>query len=362
MPHVFISYVSEDRVAVAHLCDSLRLYDIEVWLDKDQLKPGQRWADAIRSAISEGAFFIACFSRAYNERLKTYMNEELTLAIDELRQRSTNQAWFIPVLLDECEVPNRSIGGGETLQSLQWVNLYENRNDGIGRILSTVNPHSARVHQLISALKDNSARVRIQAADALGKLGSLAQLAVSALVQALEDSNSTVRAAAADALGKFGNGSIGEEETVLGLQKVLRAGEFYSSQHAAVALTRFGARGVPALLEATSYKSYGVASHAADALALISDKAAVPMLVEAMLSAIHSGHDCRMMMRDTIGIHTGPHLASNIAVALGNIGDQSGVAALVIAQSSACSMTRKKAIEALEKIGVNLSGQQVEGA
>lgn len=359
MPHVFISYVGEDREAIAHLCDSLRSYDVEVWLDKDQLKPGQRWADEIRRAISEGAFFIACFSRAYNERLRTYMNEELTLAIDELRQRSTNQSWFIPALIDECEIPNRSIGGGETLRALQWVNLYENRNHGIGRILSIIDPHSAKVHHLISALSDSSARVRIQAADALGKLGSLAHLAVAALVQALEDSNSTVRAAAADTLGKLGKGGLCEDEVVFGLQKVLRSGEFYSSRHAAVALARFGSRGVPALLEATSYKSYGIATHAANALAHISDKAAVPMLVEAMLNAIQSGHDCRI---DTVGIHSGPHVASSIAVALGNIGDQSAVAALVTAQSSTCSATCKRAIEALEKIGANLSAKQVEGA
>ena len=123
MSHVFISYVREDTEAVQRLCKVLRTYNIEVWLDREQLKPGYRWAEAIQEAIREGSFYIACFSKAYNERLRTYMNEELALAIEELRQRPTDQSWFIPVLLDNSEVPNRRIEAGQTLRSLQWVSL-----------------------------------------------------------------------------------------------------------------------------------------------------------------------------------------------------------------------------------------------
>jgi hypothetical protein len=49
---------------------------------------------------------IACFSTAYAERDRTYMNEELTLAIDELRARPTSRAWFLPARLDECQIPD----------------------------------------------------------------------------------------------------------------------------------------------------------------------------------------------------------------------------------------------------------------
>ncbi|MEM6256621.1 MAG: toll/interleukin-1 receptor domain-containing protein [Cyanobacteria bacterium P01_D01_bin.156] len=239
MPHVFISYVREEIQTVKRLRDALQAYDVEVWLDKDQLKPGYRWADAIREAISEGAFFIACFSNAYNERIKSYMNEELTLAIDELRQRPTNQAWFIPVLLDQCEVPNRSIGGGETFRSIQQVKLYENWNEEISRILSVVNPDSAKIHELITALDDSSARVRIQAANTLKDLGSLARRAVPALVQALKDENWTVQAVAADTLGRIGLDSDHDARYVVqALRKVAKNGEFYAKRHANWALAR----------------------------------------------------------------------------------------------------------------------------
>ena len=59
------------------------------------------------------------------------MNEELTLAIEELRQFASDREWFIPVLLSECDIPARSIGGGETLLDINWVPLYENWDAGI---------------------------------------------------------------------------------------------------------------------------------------------------------------------------------------------------------------------------------------
>src|SRR3712207_7449544 len=42
----------------------LRQCDVEVWLDRDALKPGQFWKTAVNDAIGTGAFFLACFSRS----------------------------------------------------------------------------------------------------------------------------------------------------------------------------------------------------------------------------------------------------------------------------------------------------------
>ena len=81
MQHVFISYIHENEEMVDKLCKALELHGIKVWLDRNDIKPGSRWKQAIREAIREGAFFIACFSKEYNKRDKTYMNEELTIAI-----------------------------------------------------------------------------------------------------------------------------------------------------------------------------------------------------------------------------------------------------------------------------------------
>src|SRR5215470_11900271 len=205
MNNVFISYVGENRATVTRLAEVLRAFDVQVWLDRDLLMPGIRWQAAIRRAIAHGDFFIACFSREYQERARSYMNEELVVAIDELRQRTTKRTWFIPVLLNECEVPDRDIGAGETLHSLQWVTLHENWDDGIGRILAVVAPTSAKLYSLQRQLDSRSARERISAADGLAAMGNQARPAVPALTALLSDSNETVRAAAAAAIGSIGD-------------------------------------------------------------------------------------------------------------------------------------------------------------
>ena len=143
MSHVFISYVTESWEAVDKIHKKLKSHGINVWLDRDDIKPGAHWKQAIREAIRQGAFFIACFSKEYNKRDKTYMNEELTVAIEELRQHPTDRVWFIPVKLNTCKIPDRNIGGGETLNDIQHVKLYKNWDNGIQRIIDVIQAESS---------------------------------------------------------------------------------------------------------------------------------------------------------------------------------------------------------------------------
>ena len=83
-----------------------------------------------------------CFSKEYNKRNDTYMNEELTIAIEEATSAPTDRVWFIPVQLNKCKIPDRNIGGGETLHDLQHVKLYKDWDDGIGRIIEVIQSES----------------------------------------------------------------------------------------------------------------------------------------------------------------------------------------------------------------------------
>jgi formylglycine-generating enzyme required for sulfatase activity len=69
-----------------------------------------------------------------------FMNEELVEAIDILRQRPTDQSWFIPVKLNECEIPDRDIGAGETLRDIHWIELDKDWDDGLQRIIKVIRP------------------------------------------------------------------------------------------------------------------------------------------------------------------------------------------------------------------------------
>lgn len=138
MRHVFIAYCRENMDAVDRLCENLISRGIKVWLDQNALEPGMQWKPAIQQAIQHGDFFIACFSTEVNARNQTYMSEELKVAIEELHRRPVDRVWFIPVKLNECEIPDIDIGGGETLRDLQYVDLHKNWDVGIQRLLDTI--------------------------------------------------------------------------------------------------------------------------------------------------------------------------------------------------------------------------------
>lgn len=125
MSEVFISYVREDKGVVDKLSNSLALNGISVWLDREKLFPGIRWKAAIAQAIRSGTFFLSIHSKARAERNVSYVNEELTVAIEEIRKRPMSRTWLIPVKLDDTDIEPRSIGGGETILDLQYCDLSD---------------------------------------------------------------------------------------------------------------------------------------------------------------------------------------------------------------------------------------------
>jgi hypothetical protein len=134
-PRAFVSYVRDDAPQVKRLRSDLERHEIDVWQDTDKIIPGKRWKNEIRNAIKSGDFFIACFSDNYATRARTYMREELLLAVEELRLRPTDRTWFIPVMLTPTEIPAIAVGAGETLRDFQWVSLYGDWDEGISSLV-----------------------------------------------------------------------------------------------------------------------------------------------------------------------------------------------------------------------------------
>lgn len=161
------------------------------------------------------------------------MNEELTLAIEIIRQHPLDQQWFISVKLSPCEIPDRDIGAGETLQDFHYFELYTDWDGGIQRILKVIQPIPVEVQNLIHALQPNDEGVRSRAAEALGQIGEPAKDAVPALIEALDDENQ-VRSNATKALGWIG------EPAVPALIQALGDENHYVRDNAADALGRIG--------------------------------------------------------------------------------------------------------------------------
>ncbi len=124
-PHVFLSYVREDKAEVDRIQRLLEAAGVLVWRDTESLWPGEDWRIKIRQAITANALaFVACFSHNSEAKASTYQREELVLAIEQLRLRNPAQPWLIPVRLSDCALPQYDLGCGRTLDHLQRVDLF----------------------------------------------------------------------------------------------------------------------------------------------------------------------------------------------------------------------------------------------
>jgi hypothetical protein len=66
-------------------------------------------------------------------------NEELALAVDQLRRRRADLPWLIPVRFDDSAIPDLEIGAGRTLASLQRADVFgADRDEAIGRLVRSV--------------------------------------------------------------------------------------------------------------------------------------------------------------------------------------------------------------------------------
>jgi hypothetical protein len=56
-----------------------------------------------------------------------------------LRLRQPEQPWLIPVRLDDCQIPDRDLGGGRRLSSLHWIDLFDGGFDeGAARLVAAI--------------------------------------------------------------------------------------------------------------------------------------------------------------------------------------------------------------------------------
>jgi hypothetical protein len=138
--HAFISYVREDSDHVERLQRRLEAVGIRVWRDTADLWPGEDWRAKIRQAIQDNALvFIACFSHQSLARRRSYQNEELVLAIEELRRRPLDDPWLIPVRFSDCDIPDYDIGAGRTLNSIQRADVFgDHADEGAARLVTSV--------------------------------------------------------------------------------------------------------------------------------------------------------------------------------------------------------------------------------
>ena len=207
-------------------------------------------------------------------------------------------------------------------------------------------PVDLAVATLESALADDSAAVRIQAALALGRIGPPAAAVAPRLIGLLKEADETIRCQAAQALGEVGGET---EATVAALVELLKDASAPVKATAARALGALGkaaAPAVPSLVPLLQDREESVRTAAAEAIAQVGplDQAATDTLVEGLVSP------------DNV-------VRAQTAEALGTIGAaaEEAAPALVEAMADRNDRVRAKAVEALGKIGESAAAAAVPG-
>jgi len=112
-PKVFISHATEDKNRfVLSFAEALRANGVDAWLDKWEMLPGDSLVDKIfEEGIKWASAFIVVLSNA--SVTKPWVREELNAGFVK---RVSGKCRIIPVLLDNCEVP-------ECLRSTLWQRI-----------------------------------------------------------------------------------------------------------------------------------------------------------------------------------------------------------------------------------------------
>lgn len=137
MVHAFIAYLREDEPTVEMLCRALSDAGIEYWRDREELRAGVLWPDAIREAVRAGAYFVGCFSAAFATKPNSFLHEEVRVALEVLGERETTATSFISVLISG-ELPELSIGGGRSLRDLQCVDVRRDWHLGMAELVDAI--------------------------------------------------------------------------------------------------------------------------------------------------------------------------------------------------------------------------------
>ena len=130
-PKIFLAYVVEDRLWAERLFDELEMRGFAPWLDRRKLLPGQNWPRAMEEAIETSHFFIACFSHL-SVRKKGSFQAEIRYALDCAQRTPLDEAFLIPVRLDDCRVPWR------IRRETHYTDLFPDWDRGLRRTVSII--------------------------------------------------------------------------------------------------------------------------------------------------------------------------------------------------------------------------------
>lgn len=109
MTEIFISYSSNDSEKVSRLAAELRLRGLKLWIDDEQIIPGDDFIEKIGNGISSSIFYIICLSPSFEKKPPTsWVKKEFKMAM--LKENKENRKSIIPVRIKKGGLIPQEIG------------------------------------------------------------------------------------------------------------------------------------------------------------------------------------------------------------------------------------------------------------
>jgi hypothetical protein len=127
MPSVFISYTQHDKERARRIAHALAGHAISVWLDQDEILPGDALRPKIEEAIRSSEYFLVLLSRSsLNSK---WVTRELEVALQHNADAARRR--IIPVRVENVAIPPQ-------LEEFRYVDLTGDFEQGIAEIVRTI--------------------------------------------------------------------------------------------------------------------------------------------------------------------------------------------------------------------------------
>ncbi|HVO41862.1 MAG TPA: toll/interleukin-1 receptor domain-containing protein [Aggregatilineales bacterium] len=141
MMSVFVSYSRHDKDFVVRLVHDLRAREIDVWLDVQDIAPGQRWDKAIENALDRATHVIFVMSKTSVQ--SDNVRDEIDVAIDSGKT-------VLPILLEDCTPPLRT-------RRIEYTDFRTDYESGLRQLLTFLGIG----HTASTAISQNPPRVPV---------------------------------------------------------------------------------------------------------------------------------------------------------------------------------------------------------
>ena len=117
MSFIFLSYAREDQKIAEEVSEILRRNNVEVWMDRLKILPGQRWDKHIQNAIENCSGAILLVSQ-YSLRKDSYIQREIDALLERAARVSDLGVFLIILRVQDIVIDDPRI------QSFHWVDFF----------------------------------------------------------------------------------------------------------------------------------------------------------------------------------------------------------------------------------------------